>query len=194
MANTKLAYLPYPEDDINDEEIKLFEKRFTRDGKQKVVSIPYIPQPVVHRFIANFFGQNSCIQLLDRQVFEVNTFNTYNRKHEAEPVIVLVYRIVYYVDIDGKQEERYIDCIGGANIQRGDINRAIQTASTAAFKNLLKKIGKGLKAYELEDLDSDIGIYDEPEVNSNNKISVEDLANQFKTKKSITHHLNPNGF
>jgi hypothetical protein len=185
MDNNNIVYIPHSETDIESSKLKVFTKKYKdkKTGTWQEAPIPYIPQPEVHRFIAEYFGLNSKIEILDRQVLEVTTTDHYTKKPVSEPCFVLMYRITYYVETNGQSEERFVDCIGGANIQSGDINRAIQIASTAAFKNLLKKLGKGLEAYELDDVDNPFSaMQEEPEANSKD-ISAADLIKNLKNNK-----------
>jgi len=170
MSETKqygIVHVSAPSKDINSADIRTFKKI----TKTKTINVPYVPQPVVHRFLSDFFGINISIESkgYDLVEYEIN-ISRINRTVK-KTAVVRSFRFHFQVETPHGLENRFIDVVGACELNEyTNLNKALHSAETFALKELLKILGRGLEAYEavesqFEETPVDFDITAEPEEN-----------------------------
>jgi len=181
----RLLYVPPPKQDVDSNDIKTYSKIYNKGGQKQEIKVPYIPQPVVHKFISEYFGLNISIENLGYQLHEY-TIEGYNKIKQNKVSVVRFFRLWFTVEVNGKPVDRFIDFAGACDLDnRTDFNQALHTAETSAFKELLKMLGKGLKAYErLDNVSYDVVETIEQALDSVDLDSVLNRINQQDNKNT----------
>lgn len=134
----KIVYVPAPDKDVSSDEIQYFTKQ-TRQGP---VSVPYVPQHKVIRYLRQNFGAACSLTTTRSELIKIGGDYAWLRS----------IRFTYYIQLpNGEIKEQHVDAEGVALIdmsRRLDLNRVVHSAHTFALKELFKVLGLGLSIFE----------------------------------------------
>ena len=153
-SEAKIVFVSGPKKDVLPEEIQYF----TKQTKLGPISVPYVPQHKVIRYLRENFGAACSLTTTRSELIKIGGDYAWLRS----------IRFTYYVQLpNGEIKEQHVDAEGVALIDMSrklDLNRVVHSAHTFALKELFKVLGLGLSIFEqLDSVPSDDVVNDTEE-------------------------------